>query len=188
MSTSDAAPVCCLLRQPIPGITIRMKSTFRLLKDAGVRKILEQVDPTCSCNIVALKEDINGLVTLLAKPRPSPSQAIRAIDEVLRAAEGLRNVLQRHERSDLLLPNTPLIEFLLPSDLPVTARSPEHPLLQNPGAPTFGDQLAQLIDYYAELKAEWKAVRKARRGRRKTDTSRDMFVLGLRVIFQTPFQ
>ena len=162
--------------------TQHMSRTLRLVEDADVRAILEKVNLTCSCDVVTLKNDINELVTLATRPRRSTTKTIKIIDDILGALERVRNVFERHSRSEFLLPTTTLLDALrdlLASDLPVTTRSPKHPLLRG-SEPTFGDQLAHLIDYYAARRTEWEALK---RRKHRAAPAHDMIVLGLWVVF-----
>ena len=149
-----------------------MPKILRKLEDEDVEAILEEVALPASCDLATLKEDINELVALSPHPRRSATEIIEIIDQILGSLEASRNVLERHKRSEFLLPSTTLsdaLRELIVLDLPETARSWQHPKVRN--SPTFGDQLKQLIDHYKLLRTEWEAVKD---GKRHADTSRDI--------------
>ncbi len=154
-----------------------MVKILRKLEDADVEVILEEVALSASCDVATLKDEINWLVAVSGKPRLPRNQAISAIHDLLSALEQLQNVLQRCPPRESLVATMTLGDAWRDSffsNLPITARSPENPVLRGTHGPTFGDQLAQLIDYYTALRAERKAL-KGRPG-----PPHDFFVLGLR--------
>ena len=161
-----------------------MVKILRKLEDADVEVILKKVALPASCEVATLKDEINWLVAVSGKPRLPRNQAISAIHDLLSALEQLQDVLQRCPPRESLAATMTLGDALRDSffpNLPITARSPENPMLRSTYGPTFGDQLAQLIDYYTALRAERKTL-KGRPG-----PPHDLFVLGVCALFERRF-